>query len=94
MGPLEKRWQWSPLTTVIFPWQFASGSRLATIPAPRKAHRRARKSKLVLFLFYTDEQLQSFVPGRLIQIPVIQILIRLFCPSSCLLYLLFIVHSL
>lgn len=81
-GRQEKRWQWSPLTTVIFPWRFASGSRSATIPAPLKAHRQDRKSELVspLFLFfcsnYTDEQLRSVAPGRLIQIPATLILLH------------------
>lgn len=81
-GRQEKRWQWSPLTTVIFPWRFASGSRSATIPALLKALRRDKKSELVslLLLFlcshYTDEQLRSVAPPRLIQIPVTLILLH------------------
>lgn len=61
-GRQEKRWQWSPLTTVIFPWRFASGSRSATIPAPLKAHRQDRKSELVspLFLFLLLQQLHRW----------------------------------
>lgn len=43
--PLEKKWPWSPLMTVTYPWQFASESRSAITPAPHRVPRLDRRSK-------------------------------------------------
>lgn len=41
----EKKWLWSPLTIVTYPWRSASESRSGTTPAPRRVPRLDRRSK-------------------------------------------------
>lgn len=54
----EKKWLWSPLTIVTYPWRSASESRSGTTPAPRRVPRLDRRSKrealsLTFFSFFS-----------------------------------------